>query len=315
MKTSARLLRLLTLLQTRREWPGAELSARLEVDVRTLRRDVDRLRELGYEIQASSGVGGGYRLGAGKALPPLRLDDEEAVAIAVALGSVVASVPQLQETAVRVLVKLDQLLPERLRRRVSALQSVTLSMTAGPAVDPALLTAIASACREHERLTFTYEDSRGATKARTVEPLQLAHTGRVWYLVAWDMDREDWRTFRVDRIDPKRGVRVGARFIPRRPPEDLATYVSRSISTAPYRYQVRLKLAGPVAEVAERVPSWVGVLEPLDAKSCVLTTGGDSLEALVAQVVLAGVDFELLEPEELRPGIREVGKRLVRGTR
>ncbi|UJR86682.1 helix-turn-helix transcriptional regulator [Sandaracinus amylolyticus] len=314
MKTSARLLRLLTLLQSRRDWSGADLSERLAVEVRTLRRDVERLRELGYEIHASSGVGGGYRLGAGTTLPPLRLDDDEAVTIAVALGTVAASIPHLQDTALAVLVKLDQLLPARLRRRTRALHSMTIAMTGGPRVDPALLATIATACRDTEQLLFTYEDSRGHAKARTVEPLRLAHTGRVWYLVAWDVDREDWRTFRVDRI-AHRGLRVGPRFVPREPPEDVATYVSRSIAAAPYRSRVRLVLRGSAAEMAKVVPSWVGVLEPLDDERCVFTVGGDTVEAIVSQIVLAGVDFELLEPRDLAPRIREIGQRLVRGAR
>ena len=254
LKTSARVLRLLAMLQARREWAGAELAERLEVDVRTIRRDVDRLRELGYVIEASAGPGGGYRLGAGSATPPLLLDDAEAVAVAVALSAAASSVANLQDVALRVLVKLDQLLPARLRRRLGALQSMTVSLAAGQvAVDPRTLTALAAACRDHERVRFAYRDRRDQPSVRDVEPMRLVHTGRVWYLAAWDTQRADWRTFRIDRIDGAAGIALAGRFIPREPPEDLAKLVSRSIAASPYRRQVRLALAGSARELATRI--------------------------------------------------------------
>lgn len=315
LETSARLLRLLSALQQHRYWSGQELAEHLEVTSRTLRRDVDRLRSLGYVVEATSGPGGGYQLGKGAAVPPLLLDDDEAVAVAVSLRSAADTFSGLGETVMGVLVKLDQMLPARLRRRVGALQSVTVSVTDGqPTLDPHLLTTLAAACRDNEQLDFVYRDHAGKASTRRVEPLGIAHTGsRRWYLVAWDIDREDWRTFRVDRIDPNPSV--GKRFVPREPPADLATYVSRSISHDPYLHRARVKLRGSVATLSKQVPPWCGVLEPLDDESCVLSTGAHSIEALVAQLVLCDMDFELIEPQELAPALRQIAKRLDRATR
>ncbi len=315
LDTSARLLRLLSALQVHRYWSGQELAEHLEVTGRTLRRDVERLRSLGYVVEATSGPGGGYQLGKGTAVPPLLLDDDEAVAVAVSLRSAADAFSGLSETVMGVLVKLDQMLPARLRRRVGALQSVTVSINDGPpTLDPHLLTTLAAACRDNQQLQFTYRDHADKASRRQVEPLGLAHTGsRRWYLVAWDIDREDWRTFRVDRIDANPSV--GPRFAPRDPPDDLATYVSRSISHDPYRYRARVKLRGSVKTLSKQVPPWCGVLEPLDDESCVLSTGAGTIEALVAQLVLCGMDFELIEPMELAPELRKIAKRLDRATR
>jgi predicted DNA-binding transcriptional regulator YafY len=202
--TSARLLELLSLLQSRREWSSAELAERLEVGARTVRRDVERLRRLGYPISARRGVAGGYRLAAGASLPPLLLDGEEAVAVAVGLRVAASSgVAGIEETSVRALAKLEQLLSSALRRRVSALGAATVAYPRlGPAVDPETLAAIASAARDGERVRFAYRSHEGQRSRREVEPHRLVHTGRRWYLVAWDPAREDWRTFRVDRIEP-----------------------------------------------------------------------------------------------------------------
>lgn len=312
MKASARVLRLLSLLQARREWPGEELGERLEVDIRTIRRDVERLRELGYAIEASSGPGGGYRLGAGTRTPPLLLDDDEAVAVAVALGAAAGTVANLQAVALRVLAKLDQLLPSRLRRRLGALPEVTVSLISTPAaVDLGVLTAIAAACRDEVELRFEYGDRQGTATTRQVQPLRLVHTGRVWYLVAWDVDRASFRTFRVDRVTPK--LTRGARFSPPELPEDVATYVSRSIAVAPYRHHARLRLHASPEEIAERVPPWVGVLESSDERSSVLTIGADSAEALAALIVHTGVEFTLIEPAELALPLQAVAARLQRG--
>lgn len=315
LDTSARLLRLLSALQAHRYWNGQELAEHLEVTTRTLRRDIDRLRSLGYVVDATSGPGGGYQLGKGVAVPPLLLDDDEAVAVAVSLRSAADAFIGLGETVMGVLVKLDQMLPARLRRRVGALQSVTVSVTDGrPLLDPHVLTTLAAACRDNEQLGFGYRDHQGKASARRVEPLGLAHTGsRRWYLVAWDLDRQDWRTFRVDRIDAR--VSVGPRFAPRDPPADLAGYVARAISDVPYRYRARLKLRGSAETLSRQIPSWCGVIEPLDDDSCVLSTGAGTIEALVAQMILSGVDFELLEPLELAPQLRAIARRLDRATR
>ncbi|MFY0539795.1 helix-turn-helix transcriptional regulator [Nannocystis pusilla] len=311
MKASTRVLRLLSLLQARREWPGDELAERLEVDVRTIRRDVDRLRELGYAIEASSGPGGGYRLGPGTRTPPLLLDDDEALAVAVALGAA-GTVANLQAVALRVLAKLDQLLPSRLRRRLGALAGVTLSLLdRGTAVDLGVLTTIAAACRDEVELGFEYGDRQGQSTARRVQPLRLVHTGRVWYLVAWDLEREGFRTFRVDRVAPK--LTRGARFSPRELPEDVATYVSRSIAVAPYRQQARVLLHASPEAIAERVPPWIGLRESTDASGSVFVIGADSAEALAALIVHAGVEFTLLEPAELAAPLQAIAARLQRG--
>jgi predicted DNA-binding transcriptional regulator YafY len=314
LKTSARLLRLLWLLQSRRYWSGAELSERVEVDARTVRRDIDRLRELGYAVEASPGLGGGYQLKAGSSLPPVILDDEEAVAVAVAVRAAASSIGQMEETAVRLLAKLDQLLPSRLRKRASALHSVTLSLArpeTAPSID--LLTQIAGACRDHMKLRLKYRDRVGNVTSRSIEPLRLAHTGRLWYIVAWDSQRGDWRTFRMDRVE--RLVSSGPQFRPRDFPGDIAEYVSRSIRQVPYRYRMRVKLQGSVTELAKRIPSWCGVLEALDEASCTLSTGADSIEALAAQVVLTGADFDILDAPEEVVELREIAARLERATR
>ena len=303
---------MLSRLQARRYWSGRELAGRLEVDVRTVRRDVDRLRDLGYTVRASSGVGGGYEFGAGASMPPLLLDDDEAVAVTVALRSAAGSAARFEETAMRVLAKIDQILPPRLRPRLSALHAVTVSLErATEPVDPEALTTVAVACRDSVQLRFRYRDRGGKTSARVVEPVRLVHTGRRWYLAAWDGSRGDWRTFRMDRL--QRPASTGRRFQPREPPGgDFAAYVQRSISLVPMRFRARLALAGSAAELAQRLPPWMGVLEAVDEQRCVFNTGGDSLEMLVAQMVMAGVDFELLEPPELAPSLRLAADRLIK---
>ena len=313
LKTSARALRLLSMLQVRREWSGRELSDRLAVDARTIRRDVDRLRELGYAVEASAGPGGGYRLGAGTATPPLLLVDDESIAVAVALGAAAGTGTNTDEVALRVLAKLDQLLPRRLRRRLSALPAVTVSLVnPRSAVSLSALAAIAAACRDQMQVRFGYRDNKGAVTARTVEPMRLVHTGRRWYLAAWDVQRGDWRTFRVDRVQPQPRLSQGARFEPRQPPEDFATMVSRSLTASPYRCQARLRIAGAAADVRGRVPPWLGVIEPLDEDHCVLTTGGDTWDAIAALVVHAGVEFTLIEPVEMVQPLRDIAARLMR---
>ncbi|MEU1281686.1 YafY family protein [Streptomyces sp. NPDC005805] len=315
VETSARLLRLLSLLQAHREWSGADLADRLGVTPRTVRRDVDRLRELGYPVEASPGTGGGYRLGAGAELPPLLLDDEEAVAVAVGLRTAAGQgIEGIGETSVRALAKLEQVLPARLRRRVGALNAFTVPMLragGGPAVDPAVLTVLANACRDGERLRFAYRDHGGTSTRRTAEPYRLVCTERRWYLVAWDVDRADWRTFRADRIVPT--PPHGPRFPPRTPPSgDLAAYVSRGISTHVYPQRAVIRLLVSAAEAARLVGPSDGVIEAVDATSCLLRTGAASLDVLVIHVVLLGLDFEVVEPPELTERVREVRDRLSR---
>src|ERR671919_2171878 len=214
-ETSSRLLELLSLLQARRDWPGGELAERLEVSGGTVRRDVERLRGLGYPVESLTGPAGGYRLLAGSAMPPLLLDDEEAIAIAVGLRTAArASVTGIEETAVRALVKLEQVLPAHLRRRVGALGSATFTLpVTGPTVDPQELTVIAAACRDSECLRFGYRSRDGSDSRREVEPHSLVNHGRRWYLVAWDHRRDDWRTFRIDRL--AKPASTGVRFVRR----------------------------------------------------------------------------------------------------
>jgi predicted DNA-binding transcriptional regulator YafY len=311
--TSARVLRLLSLLQVRREWSGNELSSRLDVDVRTIRRDVDRLRQLGYTIDASAGVGGGSRLGAGKETPPLLLEDDEAVAVAIALGAAAGSVGNTQDVALRVLAKLDQLLPKRLRRKLTSVPMVTLSLTSQEsAASLSVLAAVASACRDTVQLKFSYRDMKGAVTSRTVEPMRLVHTGRRWYLAAWDLARGDWRTFRVDRIEAQPRLAQGPRFTPREPPIDFATMVQKAITSWPQPLRARVKLKGTLADLRPRMPTWVGTLEALGEEHCALTVGGDGPEMLVGLLLYASADFTLLDPPEAAQSIRDVAQRLLR---
>ncbi len=317
LETSARLLRLLSLLQSRRDWTGAELAGRLGVGLRTLRRDIDRLRDLGYPVDATPGVAGGYRLGVGAAMPPLLLDDEEAVAVAIGLHTATTgSVAGLEETALRALTKLQQMLPSRLRHRISAFHATTVAL-AGPGsaadrVDPDLLTTLAAACRDQRRLRLRYPGRDGET-TREVEPHRLVHTPRRWYLVAWDLSQGDWRTFRVDRIQDPPGP-PGVRFTPRPlPAQDVAAYVSQSISSAPYRYQARILFRAPLAEVAERTSPAAGRLEAAGPDACVLHAGSNSLDELALYVGLKGFDFQVLGPPELIGVLRSLSERLLRG--
>jgi predicted DNA-binding transcriptional regulator YafY len=309
--TSSRLLTLLSLLQGRRDWPGGELAERLEVSGRTVRRDIERLRGLGYPVDSLTGPAGGYRLRAGTAMPPLLLDDDEAIAIAVGLRTAArASVTGIEETAVRALVKLEQVLPAHLRRRVQALASATTALPApgGPTVDPQTLTVIAAACRDAERLRFAYRARDGVASRREVEPHSVVNVGRRWYLVAWDCGREDWRTFRLDRLERPA---PGRRFTPRElPAEDGAAYVSRSLSAAPSRYEARLTLHA--AAEAVRLPSYWGTVTPVDEHSCEFRTGDDNLEWLAARLTMLRVDFDVHEPPELVEHLAALGRRLAR---
>ncbi|SDL23428.1 helix-turn-helix transcriptional regulator [Nonomuraea jiangxiensis] len=315
LETSARLLRLLSLLQARRDWPGAALAERLGVSERTVRRDVDRLRDLGYPVDATRGTYGGYRLGAGTAMPPLLLDDDEAVAVAVGLRTAAGgSVAGIEETSVRALAKLEQVLPSRLRHRVNALQTYTEPVPAdrpGPVVDPGVLTALAAACRDQERLRFDYRAHDGTAGVRTVEPHRLVSWGRRWYLVAWDVDRQDWRTFRVDRVEPR--VPTGPRFPPRDPPEGgAAAYVAQGVSAAAWRYRSRIVVHAPAEVVTERINPAVGVVEAVNDDTCVLNTGADSLHTIAVHIGLLDLDFEIIEPPELIDHVRDLAARYAR---
>jgi len=314
--TSSRLLSLLSLLQGRRDWPGHELADRLEVSGRTIRRDIERLRQLGYPVESLTGPAGGYRLRAGSAMPPLLLDDEEAIAIAVGLRTAAgASVTGIEETAVRALVKLEQVLPAHLRRRVRALGSVTSTLpVAGPTVDPQQLTVIATACRDSECIRFGYRSRDHTNSRREVDPHSLVNHGRRWYLVAWDRHRNDWRAFRLDRV--AKPVSTGVRFVPRTlPAKDAAAYVKQSITGAPNRFEAIVTLHAAADALTRRVPADWGALEPIDAHTCIYRTGDDDLRWLAWRIAMLGVDFEVHEPPELIEHLRALASRLARAAR
>src|ERR1022692_2555055 len=311
LETSARLLRLLGLLQVRPEWSGADLAERLDVTGRPLRRDVQRLRDLEYPVHSVPGVAGGYRLGPGKALPPLLLDDDEAIAVVVSLRSAAShSVAGLSEASVSALAKLDQVLPARLRERTAALQHATVALTGpGPVVDPEQLAVLAAACRRHQRLRLRYRDRSGSGTTRIVEPYRLVSTGYRWYLMAFDLKRDSWRTFRVDRIDES--AEADGRFVPRDPP-DPAAFVAAAVTSAPYRYQARVLVHAPAPVVAEEFSRTSGVITDAGDGSCLLAAGADSLGALTFHLAAIGAEFTVLGPQELIDFVRDAALRLQR---
>ncbi|MER7751060.1 YafY family protein [Kitasatospora sp. NPDC097643] len=314
--TPARLLSLLSLLQTPREWPGSELAERLGVSPRTIRRDIDRLRDLGYPVQATMGAVGGYRLVAGTAMPPLLLDDEEAVAIAVGLRAAAGhAVVGIEEASVRALGKLLQVLPGRLRHRVDTLNTATLPLLTGdgPTVEPEDLTVLANAVTNRERLRFAYRAGDGAETRRHVEPERLVSTGRRWYLVGFDLDRDDWRLFRVDRLSGP--LATGARFTPRPlPAENAAVFVASKLRRRSHTHTMVATVHRPAAEVGSRLP-WTGdhEVEPIDEHSCRLVSRAESLKWLASGLLLLDCDFEVHEPPELRDHLRLVAARANRG--
>ena len=312
MDASARLLRLLSLLQTPRDWTGAELADRLEVSTRTVRNDIERLRSLGYPVHATRGSIGGYRLEAGAVVPPLLLDDDEAIAVAVGLRtSAGGAIGGIEETALRALAKLEQVLPERLRRRVNAVQAFTVLVPPRvdePTIDPDVLTLLAAACRDRVRLRFGYRDREGAPSRREAEPYRLVNWGRRWYLVAWDIDREDWRTFRVDRLVPR--LPLGARFVARPlPDDDIAAYVARGVTGSNWGFRARIVVHAPAAQVSERIGPWVGTVEPIDESSCVLDAGASSPEMMAVYLGLLDADFTVSDPPELVDHVRRLAAR------
>ena len=305
--TSARTLRLLSLLQTHRYWPGPELADRLGVSERTVRRDIDRLRELGYPVDASRGVAGGYQLRSGAAMPPLLLDDDEAVAVAVGLrGATAGAIAGIEETSLQALAKIVQVMPPRLRRRVEALQAYAVpALTDGPTVDAGSLTVIAQACRDDERLRFGYVSRAGERTSRLVEPHRMVSLGRRWYLVAWDAERHDWRTFRVDRLaDP---TRTGARFRRRElPGGDAVAFVRSQLASMPTRYEAVVLVRAAAEHVARVVARW-GAVESNGEQSCTLRMSVDDLVWPTMVLSAIGADFEVLSPPELRDHVRAVG--------
>ncbi|MGW5359634.1 helix-turn-helix transcriptional regulator [Actinopolymorpha pittospori] len=314
--TSSRTLRLLSLLQTHRFWPGGELAERLGVSVRTLRRDVDRLRELGYPVDAHRGVDGGYQLAAGAALPPLVVDDEEAVALAIGLRTAAqGAIAGIEESSVRALAKVVQVMPPRLRRRVDALRTATVPAVwgNGPTVDAEVLTTLAQACRDEEQLRFSYTAAGGERTKRHVEPHRLVSLGRRWYLVAYDLLRHDWRSFRLDRLsDPHN---TGVRFRPRKlPAEDAAAYVRASMdSTSAASQTVEAVVHAPAEKVRALIGQWATV-EELEEGRCRFLMTTDQLDWPAFALGGVGAEFEVLQPPELVEHIREWGTRFLRAT-
>jgi predicted DNA-binding transcriptional regulator YafY len=318
LETSARLLALLSLLQARRDWPGAVLADRLRVSPRTVRRDVERLRELGYPVRATKGPDGGYRLDAGSELPPLLFDDEQAVAVAVALQTATTSVDGIEEAALRALGTVRQVMPSRLRRRVDALQVTRVDRRhrgKRPRVNSEHLIAVGSAVRAREVLRFDYSaasasapDAQGQwPPSRRVEPHHLVMWGGRWYLVAWDLDRDDWRTFRVDRMTPR--TPTGPRFTPRPlPAPDVATYVAASFRAPAWPCQGEVILHAP----AELVSRWAGseaVVEEQAPDRCRVVAGSWSWSGLAAWMGMFGVDLEIVGPAELREAAAVLARR------
>jgi predicted DNA-binding transcriptional regulator YafY len=310
--TTSRILQLLGLLQSRRVWTGEELAERLGVTGRSVRRDIERLRDLGYPVQASKGHGGGYQLGAGAALPPLLLDPDEAVAMAVCLRLAAGgSVAGVGESALRALSKLDQVMPARLRSQVAAVHDATVTLTpnADNPVDPEVLMTLARACRDHEHVDAGYTDLHGKATERRLEPYQLVTTGRRWYLLAYDRDKVDWRSLRLDRMS--RVIARGTTFIPREAP-DAATYISRSISSSPYRYIARVRYHASADVVAQHFSPTAATIEADGPDSCVVTTGADDPQRLALYLAMVDCDFEILGPPEVIAGAQSMAERLRR---
>lgn len=311
LETSVRLLELLSLLQLRRDWTSAELADRLGVSTRTVRTDVGKLRSIGYPVDARPGVAGGYRLVAGTAMPPLLLDDDEAVAVAVGLGAVATQRLGVEETSLTALAKLEQVLPARLRRRVEAVRAATSVVPgASPPLDPAVLGAVAAAIRGRERLRFGYTKAGGGEGARHVEPQRLVCWGPLWYLLAWDLDRDDWRVFRVDRMAPR--APTGARF----PPRDLADgaaveHVVGRVIRAGWTFRARVLVHAPAAEVAAKIVIPVDV-EAVDEVTSLVELGADDPDRLALWLTQLGVDIEVVDGDELAAAFDRLATRLRR---
>jgi predicted DNA-binding transcriptional regulator YafY len=313
-ETTERVLRLLGLLQQRPVWTGPELAERLGVTTRSIRRDVERLRSLGYPVLATQGVGGGYQLGRGRGLPPLLLDDAEAVAVAVSLRMAAGgTVSGASEAALRTLAKLDQVMPPRLRGEVRAIHEATQTLDYGRAtVDGDVLLTLARSVRDAVRVRFEYAAREGDTSSRTVEPVGLVATGRRWYLMAFDVDRDDWRTFRLDRMTHVAPTTWRFR---EREHDDPATFVQRGVASAAYRFQARVVVHAPRDEVAERTSARSVVLTAVDDHTTLLEAGAESLHALAVHLSLLGWELEVEEPEELRAVLAELGERALRAAR
>ncbi|WP_198089007.1 YafY family protein [Variovorax sp. E3] len=313
LSASARLIRLLSLFQAQRSWTGAALAARLEITERTLRRDVDRLRSLGYTVDSTSGVAGGYRLGAGTALPPLLLEDEEAIAVALGLGNPAGATGDIESASMRALAKLEQLMPPRLRRRLEGVRAsvvpvVPLLQGKSP-VRLKAVTLLAEACTDRLELRFGYRDFHDTATERTAQPHRVVQTGQRWYLLAWDTARQDWRTFRLDRI--VQPVPTGARFTPRRLPHgDVAAYMQQAIHVSPYLHHAKVVVHAP-AKALEGYLGWVnGVPEVLGDNATRISTGANSLDALAVWLGCLPHEVQVESPKELVAHLARIAARM-----
>lgn len=313
-ETSSRLLSLLALMQSRPAWTGAELADRLDVSTRTIRNDIDRLRELGYPVDAVRGPAGYYQLGVGAKLPPLLLDDEEAVAVAVGLRTG-AGVTGMEESSGRALAKLEQVLPHRLRRQVNAIHTTmskgpdnTGSNVKDPEVAPELLTTIAAAIRDEHFLRFDYITPDAAPELPIlVEPYRLFSWQRYWYLVARD-ESGDWHTYRVDWITLR--MATGRRYKPRPMPDgDYTDFVLRDVASTGWKVHARITVFASAEEVLSRIHAAVGIVEPVDDHTCVLVTGADSLEIIAVYIGMLGLDFHVTDPPALVTHLEVIGNR------
>ncbi|MFI1380068.1 helix-turn-helix transcriptional regulator [Embleya sp. NPDC020886] len=306
--TTERVLTLLGLLQQRRAWTGPELADRLAVTTRTVRRDVERLRTLGYPVHAGPGVGGGYRLGPGTDLPPLLLDDEEAIATVVSLvAGAGGAIPGAGDAALRALSKLDRVLPTRLRHEVRALSASVESFGGADPLDPQVLMTLAGACRDEVEAGFDYP-SGNEVHRRRVEPYRLVASDRRWYLLAYDLDRDDWRSFRIDRMTD-----VAARtwsYRPR-PAPDAAAYVQEGVTGRVYRHRARVLVHASADAVRARVSASSAVVIPRGDGRCEVRSGAASLDAILVHMLLLGHDFEILDPPELATHAHDLARRLL----
>lgn len=313
---TGRALHLLSLLQTHRMWRGSELAERLEVTERTVRRDVDRLRDLGYPVDATPGAYGGYRLAAGAHLPPLMLDDDEAVAVAVGLRSAAgAAISGIEETSLQALAKIEQMLPDRLRRRVSALDSSVTAMRWSPSdtevIDSDTLAVLASACRDHEEVRFDYRRRDGEDSRRLVEPHQMVTAGRRWYLVAWDLRRDDWRTFRLDRLSD--AARAGRRFTAREiPGGDAADFVATSLSSIPREIEALVAVGAPYTQVEDALRWTEHSLVETEPDTCVVRLRTDNLDWLVLAIARIALTARttVIEPADVADAVGLLAERL-----
>lgn len=310
LSASARLIRLLSLFQAQRAWTGSALATRLEITERTLRRDVDRLRSLGYTVDSTSGVAGGYRLGAGTALPPLLLEDEEAIAVALGLGNPAGTPGDIENASMRALAKLEQLMPQRLRRRLDSVRASVVPVVRDKSpVRLKAVTLLAEACTDRLVLRFGYRDHNDAATARTVEPHRVVQTGHRWYLLAWDTAREDWRTFRLDRIvEP---VPTGERFTPRRLPHgDVAAYMAHALDVSPYLHHASV-VVHATPQALEAHMRWIGGTPEAVGKGATrIATSANSLDALAVWLGCLEYDFEVESPPELVGHLSRVAARL-----